>query len=185
LEFFVFYPSVDKVTEQVTSRSPSNPFVLRTFPSLFGRVGSFFWLIVTTTAVFTIAVKLCGGDSSASCAPNVIRWAGLIPLGFFLSIVHFRFNNAYIFDSTDIYREEGRLSLCYKNPSIRYADIKGITVYQSFWGRVFNFGSIELGTAANEGNELIIQGIRGPHELAELIEALRLLNLDPDAWRNL
>lgn len=177
----MFYSSVEEAINPPEDR----PFILRTYPTLFARFSLTVIFIFATIGTVLIAYRACGVAESSSCHPNVIRWIGLIPIGFLLSLLHFRFDNAYVFDDTNIYREEGRVSFCFKNPSIRYADVKGITVYQSFWGRVFNFGSIELGTAANEGNELIIKNVRAPHELAALIEAFQQRNLDPEDWKTL
>jgi hypothetical protein len=177
----VFYPTV----EEATNRPEGDSFTLRVYPTLYARFSLAVIFVFATTATVLIAFKACGGEGSSACHPNIIRGISLIPIGFLLSLLHFRFNNAYLFDDTNIYREEGRISFRFKNPSIRYADIKGITVYQSFWGRVFNFGSIELGTAANEGNELIINHVRAPHKLAELIEGFQQMNLNHDNWKTL
>jgi len=177
----VFYPTIEEATNQAEGDS----FTLRVYPTLYARFSLAAFFVLATTAAVMIAFKACGGEGSSTCHPNIIRVIGLIPIGFLLSLLHFRFDNAYLFDDTNIYREEGRVSFCFKNPSIRYADIKGITVYQTFWGRVFNFGSIELGTAANEGNELIIKNVRAPHELSELIEGFQQLNINQDDWKSL
>jgi hypothetical protein len=177
----VFYPTF----EEATNRAEDDSFILRVYPTLYARFSLAVIFVLATTATVLIAFKVCGGGSSSTCHPNIIRGIGLIPIGFLLSLLHFRFDNAYLFDDTNIYREEGRVSFCFKNPSIRYADVKGITVYQTFWGRVFNFGSIELGTAANEGNELIIKNVRAPQELAALIEAFQQLNIYSDDWKTL
>ncbi len=177
----MFYPTIEDATNQAEGDS----FSLRVYPTLYARFSLAVIFVFATTATVLIAFKACGGGGSSTCHPNIIRAISLIPIGFLLSLLHFRFDNAYLFDDTNIYREEGRVSFCFKNPSIRYADIKGITVYQTFWGRVFNFGSIELGTAANEGNELIIKNVRAPNELAELIEGFQQLNINHDDWKTL
>jgi uncharacterized membrane protein YdbT with pleckstrin-like domain len=178
----VSYPTV----EQLRNQPPGVPFLIRTHPTLFACFGTVLGLVATSLVAVMIMIKACGSGSEAdSCSPNIMRLIGLIPFGFFLSVVHFRFNNAYVFDDTNISSQEGRISLNYRNPTIRYADIKGITVSQSFWGRVFNYGTIALGTAANEGNELTIKCIGSPYALAELIEELRRVNLDLDDWQNL
>lgn len=174
------YPSIDQTIES----TGDGEFLLRVYPCFYARIGLCALALSTALAAILFIIKTCSADSVSEelvqCSPSMIRLVGLVPLGFLLTLLHYRFNNRYLLDDTNISRQEGRLSLCFRNPSIRYADIKGITVYQSFWGRILNFGSLELGTSANEGNELIIDQVKAPYYLAELIEALRRKNLKLD-----
>lgn len=170
------YPSIENETRGDT---PTH-FLLRIYPCFYARIGLCFLAISTAVIASLFIIRTCTGEGIVECSPGLIRLVGLFPLGFFLAVLHYRFNNLYVLDDTNISRQEGRLSFCFRNPSIRYADIKGVTVYQSFWGRIFNFGSLELGTAATEGYELIIQQVKAPYELAELIEGLRRRNLGVD-----
>lgn len=170
------YPSIDQATEEVAD----NQFLLRIYPCFYARVGLCFLTVATALIALLFIIRTCTGDGIIECSPGVIRLVGLFPLGFFLSVLHYRFNNVYVLDHTNISRQEGRLSFSFRNPSIRYVDIKGVTVYQTFWGRILDFGSLELGTAASDGNELTIQQVKAPYELAELIEALRRRNLAID-----
>jgi hypothetical protein len=46
-------------------------------------------------------------------------------------------------------------------------------VKQDIWGRIFNYGSVDVSTAAQTENELIIDGVLHPWELAMLIDRIR------------
>jgi hypothetical protein len=108
------------------------------------------------------------------------RWFALFPMIILLELTRRYHDNLYIMGKTDISRREGRLSLRYSTPSVRYRDIRGITVYQDFWGRIFGYGDVLLGTAARIDNELIIEDIDDPYDLAALIEHMRRHNLGTD-----
>jgi hypothetical protein len=108
------------------------------------------------------------------------RWLALLPLGILLEIGRRYYDCLYIFSVHQVTKIEGRLSLRYNVPSVKYADVKGVVVHQSFWGRLLDFGAINLGTAAQEGDEMVIDGVLSPYELAEFIDKLRSYNLGVD-----
>lgn len=98
----------------------------------------------------------------------------LIPLGFAIESLRRYHDDLYIFEHERIIHKGGRLSLQYSVPSIRYIDIRAITVSQSIYGRIFDYGSVELNTAAEDASELVLIGVRSPIELARVIENIRL-----------
>ena len=101
------------------------------------------------------------------------RYLGVIPLLFLLEIVRRRHDDLYIFGLHRLTHLKGRFSLSYNIPVIKYSDIRAINVSQDFMGRIFDYGSVSIGTAAHEGNELLVAGVRAPEELAKLIDDLR------------
>jgi hypothetical protein len=105
------------------------------------------------------------------------RWLALIPVGILIEIVRRHLNNLYIFSHTKVQRLQGRISFQYSIPSVNYADIRGITIEQSFYGRIFGFGDILLGTAAQDDTELTLEGVDDPYELGKIIESFRVQNL--------
>jgi PII-like signaling protein len=109
------------------------------------------------------------------------RWLALIPFVILLELTRRYHDNLYIFGESNVTRRQGRFSLRYSLPTIRYRDIRGITVYQTFWGRVFGYGDVLLGTAARADSELIIEMVDAPYDLADLIEQFRRHNLDEDS----
>lgn len=167
------YPTIEFTDDS----SAHEHFLLRVYPCIYSRFSLCLITIATSLGAILFVLRTCSGNSSLECSPSLIRWAVLIPLGFFLAILHYRFNNAYELDNTNICRQEGRLSFRFRCPSVRYDDIRGITVHQSFWGRILDYGSIELGTSATGKMELMIEDVRAPNELADLIEILRRKNL--------
>lgn len=101
------------------------------------------------------------------------RWFALIPLGIAVEMLRRLHDDHYIFDAKRVTNRSGRYSLRFSMPVIKYIDIRGVSVAQGLIGRIFDFGSVELGTSAQDSNELTIAGVAHPNELAGIIEALR------------
>ena len=102
-----------------------------------------------------------------------MRWLGLIPTIFFLEAIRRYHDDLYAFTANNLTHYDGRLSLNYNVPNLRYVDIRAVVVYQDIFGRILDYGDVELDTSAQEKSEMYISGVRSPQELAELIEALR------------
>lgn len=113
------------------------------------------------------------------------RWLIVIPFLFLAEMVRWHLDHLYVLSHNKMTKIEGRLSFKYNVPSIKYSDIKGIVVSQTFWGRLFDYGEIALGTAAQEEAELVMQGVANPYGLAELIEQLRAYNLRKEDPRSM
>jgi hypothetical protein len=102
------------------------------------------------------------------------RWLSIIPAMLLIEMVRKFHDDLYVFELHRIACYEGRLSLTYQVPNLRYSDIKAIVLNQGFIGRVFDYGDIELSSAATSSTELSLCGVRSPRKLAKLIEELRL-----------
>lgn len=98
----------------------------------------------------------------------------ITPIILALETVRRYYNDLWIFDRYRVIHKKGRLSLTYNQPVVRYSHIRAITVSQSLLGRILNYGSIELGTAAQEDSEMIIAGVVCPRQFGELIDKMRL-----------
>lgn len=106
----------------------------------------------------------------ASLSP---RWVALFPLIILLDTMRIYYNDAYVFGERKLTRHQGRFALTSSYPSIKYVDIRGITVHQTFWGRVFNYGDVAIGTAAQAGEELVIEAVEDPKAVVVIVEKLR------------
>ena len=56
---------------------------------------------------------------------------------------------------------------------VRSADIRSIKLKQSIIGRLFNFGSVIIGTAATSESEAILKDVANPADILSLIESQR------------
>ncbi len=101
------------------------------------------------------------------------RWLAIFPAAVLLEMVRKHHDDQYIFGRHRITHLNGRLSLSYSIPVLKYQDIRAISVTQDIVGRMFNYGNVEISTAAQEGSELVIEGIYAPWDLADLIDELR------------
>lgn len=112
--------------------------------------------------------------SSISFIPTLsVRWLALIPALLLLEIFRRRFDDLYVLRDERILHHDGKLSLKYMVPTIRYSDIRAITVYQDLLGRLLDYGDIDVGTAAQDGAEISFYGVRSPRELARLLDEFR------------
>ena len=101
------------------------------------------------------------------------RWLAIIPAAFLLEILRRKFDDLYAFSENRVEHFAGRLSLRYNVPSVSYIDIRSVRVRQSIWGRIFDYGNVELGTAAQADSELTLESVRDPESLANIIEQFR------------
>ena len=169
------YPSFEELV-----RKPHNPEKLlalspayRSFLSLM-----VLWFI---TVLLTLLVNLQAYRFSATYGSLFpVRWLALIPLLVLLEIVRRKYNQMYVLGSDKATHKNGLLSLTYNETVIEYGDVRSINVIQSFWGRVFNYGTVEISTAAQEDSELILPGIIAPEELSELVDNLRTYAREQD-----
>lgn len=104
------------------------------------------------------------------------RWLAIIPALILIEILRKYHDDLYLFGLQKITHLNGRLSLSYSVPSIKYTHIRAITVKQDIIGRLFDYGNIEVETAAKDGAEVVIEGVRNPRALSRLIEDLRTYN---------
>lgn len=102
-----------------------------------------------------------------------LRWLALIPSLLLLEILRRRFDNLWVFERKQVKHLGGRLSLHYFQPTIRYSDVRAITVHQGLLDRLLNVGDVQVETAGTDQVEMVLSGVRAPHELAFLIDRLR------------
>lgn len=152
--------------------------VRRSLRSILGGIIVFFFAI---GAVYGINYAAATSEYFAALPFFAVispRWLAIIPLGILLEIIRRHNDDLYVFGKSNLTHLGGRLSLSYKVPSIKYAHIRAVVIKQSVFGRIFDYGNIELGTAANEGVEVVMGGIYKPRELGKLIEDLQHYNRD-------
>ncbi|MCB0352557.1 MAG: PH domain-containing protein [Bdellovibrionales bacterium] len=150
--------------------------VKRTWRSILGH-------LVSTLLAFLVVyvlIRLFGSARFETDLPIIrslsVHWLLVVPLLFLAETLRVHHDDLYIFEKTKVTHQGGRLSLTYSVPVIYYRDIRSITVRQSLWGRIFDYGIIELSTAAQGETEMFIEGVGTPDELAVLVDELRVLN---------
>lgn len=137
----------------------------RSLMSIFPRLILF---LFSAALVFLSSFWLTG-----STVHFLYRILALIPVLIALDIARVYYNDLYVLSRFKITRITGRLSFKYSVPSVNYSDIRGIVVAQGVLGRLLNYGTVFLGTAAYEAHELVLEGVESPNEFAELIEEFR------------
>ncbi len=132
----------------------------------FAAYGSYLWAVYTPPIRVPEFVPYIGGLRLG------MLW--FLPVSLGLETIRRYYNDLWIFDSHRVTHNAGRLSLKYHVPVIKYIHIRAITVSQSILGRILNYGDIYLGTAGEDGNELVVKGVCSPRKLAHHIDMLRL-----------
>jgi hypothetical protein len=179
------YPTLEQLLE-----APDKDRMLEVHRSLRSNLPGIALLLASTAFVFAINLSAWqaseGAPQDASyltyfgslllstgIPPTGLRWLGIVPAIILLELFR-RFNDdLYVFALESATHYEGRLSLSSSVPSVKYEDIKAITVEQNLVGRLFDFGNILLDTPAQDGVELTVSGVRSPLRLAMLIEEMR------------
>lgn len=124
--------------------------------------------------IFILVLSMAGVMHLVINYGSEYRWAAILPVILVLELVRRYLNDLYIITRDQVVHQQGRVSLRYSVPSIRCIDLRSISVEQSLWGRIINFGYLGLATAAQAGNEVTMDGILAPSELAKLIDDLRV-----------
>ena len=117
-----------------------------------------------------------------AATPEIIRQVlpGLSPITVYrlicgmllLEILRRYFDELYIFGHSRVIHYKGRLSFRTRKTSICYADIREVSVQQTLLGRLLNYGTLVLGTAANDMVQMELRDLSHPHKLADLAAKL-------------
>lgn len=166
------YPPVDMIL------AGSNPAALLKVQRSLRSVASdlaMFGVAVIAVYIFNLIFHGAAPWSELPVARHIsLRWLAVGPAIILVEVIRKYHDDLYIFTAHYVTHYEGRLSLSSSTPSIKYEDIRSIVVKQDIWGRLLNYGNVELSSAAESTAELILSGIRAPRELLLLVENLRV-----------
>lgn len=167
------YPTLEEVLKIEDKEQ-----LLEVHRSLLSVMSSVLVFLVSVVIVYGVNVALRNFEPEPGSLWSYLspRWLALIPAVILIEILRKYHDDLYLFGIEKITHLNGRLSLSYSVPSIKYTHIRAITVKQDLIARLFDYGNIEVETAAKDGAEVVIEGIRNPRELALLIEDLRSYN---------
>ncbi len=97
----------------------------------------------------------------------------LIPLIALLLSTWRVFDAEYAIDHRGIQSTNGLLSTNKQVRRVRYEDIRLVQINQTILGRIFDYGNVEIGTAAVEGIEIVLEDIVHPQGVQNLIQTER------------
>lgn len=160
-----YYPSLEEVIQSKTH--PVLFKVRRTYRSILSNMAYF---ILATIVVGGLNYFFAGSGPSNSFP---LRWLSIVPIVFLLNVFRNVYDKIYIFELHKIIEVSGRLSLNLLRPSANYVDVRAINVTQDIFGRILGYGTVYLGTAGADGYEIVLEGVRAPHDLARLIDKLK------------
>lgn len=162
-------------------RAPDSKNLLRVKRGLRSIFSMCAWVFITFVLVAVTNIAFDGVAQLSRFSPGLpdisLRWLALIPALLLLNVLREYHDDVYVFGLHGITQYQGRLSLSKRVPHVKYADILSLRVRQDPWGRILNYGDIDLDTAADAGVEMIIEGVPNPDELSKLVERLRLYSL--------
>lgn len=93
----------------------------------------------------------------------------LIPLIYLAYVIHRLRDSRYTVTADRVRATHGRLSFRKQDHEIDIADIRGVEIDRPFLGRLLNYGNLEIGTAAHQGEEIIVEGIFDPSLARDVI----------------
>ena len=167
------YPPFDELL-----RSPDSKDVLRAKRSVLSILSQCAKVFLSTALVVAINAAFDGVARLSlifSILPDIsLRWLGVLPAFLLLNAIREYHDDLYVFGLHGVTEYQGRLSLNKRVPHVKYSDILSLRVHQDPWGRIFNYGNIDLDTAADTGVEIVVEGVSSPDELCRLVERLRL-----------
>ncbi len=103
----------------------------------------------------------------------------VIPLLILANAAIHIYDLSYSLDDEGVTSVKGVLSLFKHKSSVRYEDIRSLEVTQTIMGRILGFGTVEIGTAASAGIEIIMEGVAAPLDLLKQIESGRDVQEQP------
>ncbi|NMC61844.1 MAG: PH domain-containing protein [SAR324 cluster bacterium] len=166
------YPSFEELVKD--PKDPEKLLVLT--PAYRSFIGIMVFWILTIIVVFGLNIfmyKLSSANPNHPLSALPARSLAIIPFLILLEIIRRKYNQAYVFGIDKAIQKTGLLWFTYNETVIEYGDVRSINVLQNFWGRILNFGTLDISTAAQEDSELSLQGIVEPEELAALVDQLR------------
>lgn len=171
-----FYPALEQILSNAGEQIDKNTILFETRRSFRSIMSNALLFIITLIAVIAITTYLPSGNLLGFITQKFhlsTRWLGVIPAILLAEMVRKYHDDLYSFKLHNVTHYDGRLSLSYSVPNIRYVDIRAMVVDQDIWGRILDYGNIQLDVAAQEGGEVLFVGIRDPESLIDLIESLR------------
>lgn len=106
-------------------------------------------------------------------------WAGRVllvlyrvtVLVIFLETFRRFYDEALTMTNKRVIHSKGLLSFNLRRVSIAYRDVRDIRIEQSLMGRLFDYGTVYLGTASIQDHEIAFTGASDPFDIARQIEA--------------
>ncbi len=169
-----FYPRIEEICTRKSLRGTLFE-VRRSLRSSLTHILLFFF----SATVAGLIIFFFGDIALAETGPLSYFSAKLLafgPLYHLFELWRRHEDDLYEFELHHLTHKDGRLSLKYSVPIVKYIDIRSISVVQDIFGRIFDYGNVEVATSAQEATEVVIEGVCGPKELARLIDQLRRLS---------
>lgn len=79
----------------------------------------------------------------------------------------------YTINQREIQAIIGILAFNKRITGVRYEDVRSVEIEQTLLGRIFNFGDVEISTAATGTVEIIFRGIESPTEVQDMLQRER------------
>ncbi|MCB0338393.1 MAG: PH domain-containing protein [Bdellovibrionales bacterium] len=127
-----------------------------------------------TLTILTVALVL--GEEliiSKKWQPYIRSMTHLAQILILIGLIRRYFDDLYVLHRRGMIRFKGRVSLQYGVTHIRYANIRELAIEQNLLGRMLDYGTIKVGTAATDHYELVLTQVPSPHFLHALINERR------------
>jgi len=143
--------------------------------SIFSLMPHIVGCFLITWVMYSIAAGLLTTLDTFGLSRVWLRLLAIIPALVILNTIRIYFNNRYIIGRQRLRLYRGLLALSLDKPAIDYSDIREIQVTQNFFGRIFNYGHVAVGTAASGTYDIILENIGQPYAIQKLLDERRRL----------
>jgi membrane protein YdbS with pleckstrin-like domain len=128
-------------------------------------------LFLAPDAFVRIAVPPASAERLAS--PSFVKGVGYMGLALALFMlgkaVYVRINWRYLLTSNYVKSEAGIVAR--RSAKLVYGTILAIDTHQTVFGRLLNYGTVELSCAGSDGNEILIENVYAPEVVQSVIES--------------
>jgi len=154
--------NVSQLIEQGT------PWVFRRTPLAFLPEIALFLILLTAALVVPVMYPNTIQEINIGIRFS-LSLSALFPLVFGSFLLHRLYNSRYIVGPESVRATHGVFSFKREDSEIQVADIRGIEVHRNLYGRIFNVGSLEIGTAAHYRKEILIKHVYDPSFIRDII----------------
>ena len=94
---------------------------------------------------------------------------GIVPLVLIVYVFHYLYDCRYTIGVNSVRSVRGILSIEKSDVRVDYDDMRGIELERGLYGRIFNVGTILVGSSMHSGREIVMDGVRDPSFYRDLI----------------
>ena len=167
---------------EANKQTPLRYYFYPTWRSQFWNLIVFFLLIALTIALSEYVPQLIlkGPLFTLGSRTYYLYLPIAILLPFFVlgKILIKMYDAKYIIDDEGVEAQVGLVSFNFRQPRLRWEDIRGVEPNQTLWERFLGIGKVLIGSAMKEDVEIVMDGVANPRAIQLLLDGERKKRLE-------